>query len=288
MTFGARGIRNTRVAQAASDGQEIYMFRRFFRYLRALIMGKLDEWEDPEVIINEAVREMKENQAKNREAAVQAITQRNNLQNLVDQNEKKSKDLEAKAVLALQQGNRDLARQLLREKGQLDATLESLRASLKQAEETAEAVKTAIRREEERIRVKTAEALALKANMKQAQIQNRINKALDQFQFSEPGQSFDRAEERIRNMQAEAAARAEIAKTSVTSRLEALQDEQIDVEADKALAELEQKLGLAAPAPQTAAAQAAPAQGAAAVQPDADIEKQLQELEQKANQPGSA
>ena len=47
---------------------------RFFRYLRALINGNLDQWENPEVIINEAVREMKENQAKNRELAVQAIT----------------------------------------------------------------------------------------------------------------------------------------------------------------------------------------------------------------------
>ena len=56
----------------------------------------------------------------------------------------------------------NLARQLLREKGLHDSTLIQLRASLKQAEETSEAVKTAIRREEERFRVKTAEALALK------------------------------------------------------------------------------------------------------------------------------
>ena len=53
---------------------------RFFRYLKALVNGKLDTWEDPEIIINEAVREMKENQIKNRELAVQAITQKNNLQ----------------------------------------------------------------------------------------------------------------------------------------------------------------------------------------------------------------
>ncbi len=255
------------------------MFRRFFRYLRALIMGKLDQIEDPEVIINESLREMKENQIKNRERAVQAITQKNNLQNLVDQEEKLTRQLEAKATLALQQGNRELARALLREKGMHDGTLEQLRASLKQAEETSEAVKTAIRREEERFRVKTAEALALKANMKQAQIQIAINKALDGMQFDETAQSWDRAEERIKSMQSEAAARAEVAKTSVNSRLEMLDDQQVDVEADKALQELEAKLGL------TPAASTTPVTTTAVSSaPESDIDRQLRELEQKLNQ----
>ena len=255
------------------------VFRRFFRYLKALIMGKLDQWEDPEVIINESLREMKENQIKNRERAVQAITQKNNLQNLVDQEEKITRNLEAKATLALQQGNRELARQLLREKGMHESTLNQLRTSLKQAEETSEAVKTAIRREEERFRVKTAEALALKANMKQAQIQIEINKAIDGMQQDDTAQSWDRAEERIRTMQSEASARAEVAKTSVNSRLEALDDQQIDVEADKALQELEQKLGLgAAPVTTTTATTAV------TTAQESDIDRQLRELEQKLNQ----
>jgi phage shock protein A len=254
------------------------MFRRFFRYLRALIMGKLDELENPEIIINESLREMKENQIKNRERAVQAITQKNNLQNLVEQEEKRARTLEAKAATALQQGNRELARTLLREKSLSERTLENLRASLKQAEETAEAVKTAIRREEERFRVKTAEALALKANMKQAQIQIAINKALDGLQLDETAQSWDRAEERIRSMQSEAAARAEIAKTSVDSRLELLEDQQMDADTEKALAELELKLGLGTAAtPTTTSATVTGAQ-------EDDIDRQIRELEQKLQQ----
>src|SRR5688500_6138241 len=255
------------------------VIRRFFRYLKALIMGKLDQWEDPERIINESLREMKENQIKNRERAVQAITQKNNLQNLVDQEEKLTRNLEAKATMAVQQGNRELARQLLREKGMHDSTLVQLRTSLKQAEDTSEAVKTAIRREEERFRVKTAEALALKANMKQAQIQIEINKAIDGMQLDETAQSWDRAEDRIRTMQSEASARAEVAKTSVNSRLEALDDQQIDVEADKALQELEAKLGLGA-APVTTSTTTT----AVTTAQESDIDKQLRELEQKLNQ----
>lgn len=264
------------------------MLKRFFRYLRALFMGKLDVMEDPEVILNEALREMRENQIKNRERAVQALTQRNNLQNLVATEEKTCQNLEAKATMALQQGNRDAARQLMREKLQHDGTLTQLRTSLDQANQTCEAVKTAIQREEEQFRVKTAEALAMKANMKQAQIQIEINKALDGFQKDETSQSWDRAEERIRTMQSEAQARSEISGTSVNARLAQIQDAQVDVEAEDALNSLEVKMGLAKapeaakPTVQQPVTQAPPV--VAPAPPESDVDKQLAELENKLNQ----
>ena len=253
--------------------------KRFFRYLKALFMGKLDQWEDPEVILTEAVREMKEGQSKNRERAVQAITAKNTLANLVDKEEKIARDLEAKATTALKQGNRDLARTLLREKSTRDSNLENLRASLKQAEDTSEQVKVAIRREDERIRLKTADALRLKANMKQAEIQIQINKALDGFKFEDAGANFTRAEEKIQNMRSEADARAEIAKTSIDSRLMELDDAQVDVEADKALAELELKLGMSQSTPNSNHTP-----GVVTNAQESDIDKQLRELEQKLNQ----
>ena len=219
-------------------------FKRFMRYLRALIMGKLDEWEDPELILNEAVREMKENQITNRELAVQAITQKNNLQAEVDKEERMVAEMERKATVALQGGNRELAKQFLKEKALHEQTLASMRASLASTIETSEKVKLAIKQEEDRIRVRTAEALAMKANMKQAQIQIKINKALDQFQFSENEQQWTSAKDRITSMQSEASARAEVANTSVDSRLREMEFSQMDVDADRQLAELEAKMAL--------------------------------------------
>jgi phage shock protein A len=246
--------------------------KRFFRYIRALIMGKLDEIENPEIIINEAVREMKENQAKNRERAVQAIALRNQLQNQVDRETKRSAELEANAARALQQGNRDLARTLLREKAQIDQTLVSLQGSLKQAQDASDAVKAAIQREEENIRVKTAEALRLKTDLKAAQIQNDLNKALTGLAFDESGISFDRARDRIEQIQAESNARAELGKTNIDARIQELQSSQIDMEAEEAVKALEAKLGLSPAAAPTSVT---------AVAGEDDLDRQLAELEQK-------
>lgn len=269
------------------------IFTRAWRYLRALISGKLDQWEDPEVLITEAVREAKENQIKNRELAVQAITQKNNLQAEVDKEERMVAEMERKATLALQSGNRELAKQFLKEKALHDGTLEAMRSNLVHATEAAEKVKLAIKQEEERIRVKTAEAMALKTNLKQAQIQIKINKALDQFQFSENEQQWSSAKERIQSLQSEASARAEIAGTSIDSKLREMEVSQMDLEAERQLAELESKISLNGnPAAQYTTKPAQQFQtlgggvtsnggsnGASA--PESEIDRQLRELEER-------
>jgi phage shock protein A len=266
-----------------------------WRYMRALIMGKMDEWEDPEIILNEAVREMRENQIKNRELAVQAITQKNNLQAEVDKETRMVAELERKAITAVQAGNRDIAKQFLKEKALHEQTLQNMQTSLAQAQDASEKVKVAIRQEEDRIRERTAQALAQKAQLKQAQIQIKINKALDQFQFSDNEQQWTRANERITSMQSEAAARAEVAGTSIDSKLREMEVSSMDVEADRQLAELEAKMSLGGtPAPNynTASAQqvqtvgggAAPAaNGGTGAQPESEIDRQLRELEDKLN-----
>ena len=268
------------------------MFQRIWRYLNALINGKLDEWEDPEIILNQATKEMKENQIKNRELAVQAITQKNNLQAEVDKEERMVAELERRATLAVQSGNRELAKQFLKEKALHDQTLTSMRGNLVSASEAAEKVKLAIKSEEERIRRKTAEALAMKANMKQAQIQIKINKALDQFQFSENEQQWSHVNERITSMQSEASARAEIANTSIDAKLRDMEVSQMDVEADRQLAELEAKMNMGtSPASnyntntvqqvQTLGGGTTSTSGNGNGKPESDIDRQLRELEEK-------
>lgn len=250
------------------------MFGRIWRYLKGLFGMKLDEMEDPDVLLAQAQQEMRENQAKNRERAVQAITAKNNLQNEVDKTQKIVANLQAKAEMALKSGQRDLARQLLIEKQQYDGTLTSMQTSLASANETVEAVKVAIRREEERIRAKTAEAMALKTQWKQSQIEISINKALEGMTTDGTDQAFERASAKIANSRSESAARGELQRESLNGRIAGLEDVQANSAADEELAQMEQRMGLA-PATQTQTT--APTTPAAA----SDIDRQLQELEAK-------
>jgi len=251
------------------------MLKRLWRYLVALFGVKLDQLEDPEILLSQAQKEMTEAHARNRERAVQAITQKNNLQQMVDDTQKRVDNLQAKAELALKRGERDLALQLLKEKQSYEQTLEMTRASLTQAQETVDAVKTAIKREEEAIRQKTAQALALKAQWKNSQIQNALNKALDNMGgIEDTTQVFERAQSKIRSADSEQRARGELAQQRVSSRVASLDDAVGSEAAETELAQLEAKLGMG-PATNTATTTPTVTTG------DTDIERQLAELEAK-------
>ena len=206
----------------------------------------MDKLEDPDIMLDQARRDMQEALIANREKAVQAITQKNRLQNLYDEQVKKSNQLEQQATMALQQGNRDLARQFVREKANVDAVLGQLKTSLDNATQAVEAVKLAIKRQEEEVRKKTAEALAMKAQWKQAQIQNSISKALEGLTFENQFEGFGAAKERIDEMQAEASARNEMMGTSIQGKIMQMEDTAMDLQAEADLQKLEERLGMRA------------------------------------------
>ncbi len=269
--------------------------KRFFRWLKALFNRGMDKLEDPDMMLDQARRDMQEAMVSNREKAVQAITQRNRLAGMLDEARKKSAQLERQAETALKQGNRDLARQFIREKANNDVVLTQLEASHKQADEAVGAVKIAIKRQEEEVRRKTAEALALKAQWKQAQIQNSISKALEGLTFENQFEGFGAASERIKEAQAEVAARNEMMSNSLQGKIMQMEDQSLDMEAEAELQKLEERLGMGqtAPASQVAAEQqvvlggdGSAAATPAAEAPMSEIDKQLEELEKRVN-PGS-
>lgn len=235
------------------------------------MMNKL---EDPDLMLEGARRDMQDTLRANKEKAVHAIAQRNNLAAMVEELERKSANLENQAVMAVKQGNRELARQLLREKANYQNSLESLKVSLATAGQTVDVVKVAIRQQEEQVRRKTAEALAMKAQYKQAQIENSINKALEGFTTEAQFGTFEAAAERIREARSEASARQELMAESIHGKVMQMEDKAVDFAADEELRKLEERLGMSQPA------ESAPVE-------TSDVEAQLEELENRMN-PGNS
>jgi phage shock protein A len=261
---------------------------RFFNWLKAIFNRAMDKVEDPDIMLDQAKRDMQAALIANREKAVQAITQKNRLQGMLDEHKKKSTQLENQASLALKQGNRELAVNFMREKMNNDAVLAQLQQSYDQALVTVEQVKVAIKRQEEEVRKKTAEALAMKAQWKNAQIQNSISKALEGLTFENQFEGFGAVQERIRDAQSEAAARQEMFGTSIQGKIMDMEDKSRDMEAESEIEKLEERLGLrAAPVTpdvtQPVAVGGAPTADLPAVPetPVSEAEKQLEELEKR-------
>lgn len=136
--------------------------------------------DDPEVLLQQAQQEMKENQARNRSRMVEVITLKNNLQALADQHKNTVDNFADKIEFAQFKENAKEVQELQAAQDRATATLAATEKSLLEAVEVAEAVKEKMQAEEKRIHAKTAQALALKAMWKQCQIETLIDKAAEQ------------------------------------------------------------------------------------------------------------
>jgi phage shock protein A len=216
-----------------------------WRVIKGWLLLGVEKAEDPEIILTEAKEAMERELAKAKENAVAAIGARNQLRNLLQVQQEKATQLEAGARTALKQGNEDLARQLLVEKGNLDNTITSLKGQLDHAEQTATQVKEQIRGLEAQVRQRAAERLALIAGWKQAKITEQLNKALPGISFDGQDQQFERARERVQAAQAKADARGELASTSIDRQIAALGNSQAATQADLELEKMKAEMGLA-------------------------------------------
>lgn len=169
--------------------------------------------DDAETLLLLAHSQMREMQAKKREHIVAAITQKNNLQAYVDQLQQKITWLAERAAAARNEGDEEGERRLRAEQSQYQAALIPLQASLQSAIETTETIKAAMKSEEEEIRARTAQALSMKSQYKQAQIEWQIEKSRLALTTNYATDLFERAQSKIRQTQARRDLTAQIRKT---------------------------------------------------------------------------
>lgn len=224
------------------------IFGRIWRMIKGWLLIGVEKAEDPEVILKEAQESMQRELEKAKEQAVQAIAARNQLRGVLQDQQNTSAQLEAKARQALKLGDEEMARQLLIEKATYDQNIESLKGQLAQAEQAAEAVKDNIKQLDAHVRQRAAQRLALVAGWKQAKIQERLNKALSGISLDSQTQAFDRAQERIREVQAKSEARIELAAGGLQQKMAKLESAVANEAAELQLQELKAQMGLA-PAP---------------------------------------
>ena len=228
------------------------IFGRIWRLIKGWLLIGVEKAEDPEVILAEAQESMRRELEKAKEQAVQAIAARNQLRGVLQDQQNISANLEAKARAALKVGDEELARNLLVEKSTYDKNIDSLKGQLAQAEQAAEAVKSNIKQMEAHVRQRAAQRLALTAGWKQAKIQEQLNKALSGISLDGHDQAFNRAEERIKELQAKSDARNELAEGGLRQRMAQLDSVVASDQADAALEQMKAEMGML---PQTATAE---------------------------------
>ena len=231
------------------------MWQRLTRVVRSFIGFFISSAEDPELILQQNIRDMNDQVPRMNESI--AMVKAN--VTLLEKEEAKYKadaaDLTSKIKASIQAGRDDLAggfaTRLEGVKGALARTQGQL-TTARAAFDKAMTVKQAFMREKER---KTQEALNAIADYRRAQWQKKVADAMEQFEVAGISQTHDEMVRKIEEMTAVNEARMDMAMSNVDQQKVKIEDEAEKMQASELVKQFKIEMGLAPAQAPTASAE---------------------------------
>jgi len=206
--------------------------------LRANINSMLDKSENPEVMIDQIIRDMASAIAEARGQVADMIAQEKILQANVKRNQDLANEWQSKATLAVTSSRDDLAREALRRKNDFDENSRVYDQQLQSQSQMVDKLKSELQQLENKYEDARRNRDVLLARHRRAATQEKVAKVSAQLNTMDPSAELGRMEERIRFAEARAEAQAELQDDSMDDQFAALSG---DSEVEAQLQELKQQ-----------------------------------------------
>ena len=212
---------------------------RIAQVLRANINDLLDNAEDPEVMLNQILRDMEDSLDKGKSQVAEQIAQEKMMQADLDAAQKNVTEWGKKAELALAKEKEDLAREALRRQADYEEQVEVYEKQLAAQQQAVKKLKADLAALESKYQDARRKKDTLIARAKRVSAQQQIASASAKLSAVDYSSDLARMERRIQEKEARAAARQELDKSSSDDDFDKLG---ADDEVEKRLAALKQKL----------------------------------------------
>jgi phage shock protein A len=219
------------------------LWDRIVRLLRSNVNDIIDKAEDPEKMVNQIVVELNEDLVQVRSQVASSIAMEKQLQQRLTVAEKEAEKWQAKAEVAVDKGDDDLAREALKRKNTAQQTADGLREQVEAQRVSVSKLKENLARMESKIAEAQTKKDLLVARHRRAEAEKRIQGALSKSAGSQSLAAFERMETKVLENESHAAALGELNDNSLEERFASLEagDTEADLKALKAARE-ERKL----------------------------------------------
>ena len=221
------------------------IFSRIKTLISSNINDAISKAEKPEKMLNQLLIDMNTQLIESKKAVAMAIADEKKLEREVQNQETQAKEWERKAMLAVQAGKDDLAKEaLLRKQEHENATMEySKQWEIQKA--SVEKLKESLRELQNKIEEAQRKKNLLIARAKRAEAQQKIQSTMSSMTGSKTAfEAFDRMSQKVDQMEAQADAAKELEDFSSNSSLEKrfAELEKSDSSAELLLVELKEKM----------------------------------------------
>ena len=228
------------------------LFDRLSTLLRSNINDLISSAENPEKMLNQILVDMRSQLAKAKQQVAAAIADEKRLRDQADAEFKTAEDWERRAMLAVQEGRDDLAKQALMRQGEHFAHGQQLEQTWEAHRQETEKLKNSLRDLNDKIEEAKRKKNLLLARQRRAQAQQRISETMSSLSEKSAFDAFARMEEKIEQNERKIKASSEIDEEFSGDRLandfKRLERTAGSGSADMQLLALKQKMGVL-PAP---------------------------------------
>ncbi len=224
------------------------IFQRISTLLKSNINDLISRAENPEKVLNQSIDDMRGQLGKAKQEVAGAIADARKLQQQVEKEKKQAEEWEQRAMLAVQEGRDDLAKQaLMRHSEHLQNAQTMHETWVRQKAET-EQLKNALRQLNDKIEEAKRKRNILVARQKRAEAQGRIQETMSSMSNKSAFENFERMTEKIEETERKALAAAEVSEDLSGDNLQQEFDAlEYHGSSEQQLLELKKKMGMLTP-----------------------------------------
>src|SRR6266576_1132203 len=236
------------------------LWTRVKRSMRALFGGIVEATEDPELILQQTIRDMRDRIPDLNNSVAQVMATEKLLGKNKERLEAQVVDVDSKIKASVKMGRDDIATAYI---GQLQQAQLDLQRTIHQYEHSQLASKQALKARDNymlQMQRRTAEAMQLINQSKQAKLQEQLAQTMASFQIGDDASTFDEMRDKIDRRAAAAEARMQLGTASVDTQMQDIEREAMDMQLQDKLQSYKREMGLL-PAGSGNTQQALPAEG---------------------------
>ena len=224
------------------------IFDRLASLLKSNINDLISSAENPEKMLNQIIVDMRDQLVKAKQQVAAAIADEKRLRDQADGEFKQAEDWERRAMLAVQEGRDDLAKQALIRHSEHVEHAHQLEATWDSHRQETEKLKNSLRDLNDKIEEAKRKKNLLLARQRRAQAQKRIAETMSGLSEKSAFEAFARMEEKIEQSERQLKASTEIDEEFSGDRLandfKRLEKSSSGASADMQLLALKQKMGM--------------------------------------------
>jgi len=229
--------------------------------MRALFGGVIEKTEDPELILQQTIRDMRDRVPELNNSVAQVMATEKLLAKNKERLETQVVDLDSKIRASVKMGRDDIATAYI---GQLQQAQVDLGKTSQQLDHATSASKQALKARDNyvlQMQRRTAEAMQLINQSKQAKLQEQLAQTMESFQLGDDASTFNEMRDKIDRRAAAAEAKMQLGAANVDTQMQDIEREAMDMQLQDKLLTYKREMGLLGTGTASSSPQALPAEG---------------------------